>query len=119
MSAVALTQAVDAMAETAEDTSSQIARRPAPARMPVWKNRCRAASRCSMYLDAADLLPYEKVGKLELGPKLFPKAGLRRLFALVDDYTEYGNGSIYEVTYQLYHAVSSVWAAGGTASSCS
>ena len=38
------------------------------------------------------------------GPKLFPKkqdCGV--YFALVDDYTEYGNGSVFEVTYQLYH----------------
>ena len=54
--------------------------------------------------DAADLLPYEKWEKLEARAEaISQKQDCGVYFALVDDYTEFGNGSIYEVTYQLYH----------------
>lgn len=104
MSAVALTQAVDAMAETAEDyilTNCP----PAGSGEDVGVEKPVQGSVTMQYVfDAADLLPYEKWEKLEARAEaISQKQDCGVYFALVDDYTEFGNGSIYEVTYQLYH----------------
>ena len=104
MSAVALTQAVDAMAETAEDyilTNCP----PAGSGEDVGVEKPVQGSVTMQYVfDAADLLPYEKWEKLEARAEaISQKQDCGVYFALVDDYTEYGNGSVFEVTYQLYH----------------
>ena len=70
--------------------------------------------------DVAGLLPYEKWEKLEARAEIISqKQDCGVYFVLVNDYTEYGNGSVFEVTYQLYHSNQSVWAARGMESSCS
>lgn len=54
--------------------------------------------------DVSDLLTYEEWEKLESRARDISKrqhCGI--YFALVDDYTDYGEGGVYEVTYQLYH----------------
>ena len=104
MSAVALTQAVDAMAETAEDyilTNCP----PAGSGEDVGVEEPVQGSVTMQYVfDVADLLPYEKWEKLEARAEaISQKQDCGVYFALVDDYTEYGNGSVFEVTYQLYH----------------
>lgn len=104
MSAVALTQAVDAMAETAEDyilTNCP----PAGSGEDVGVEEPVQGSVTMQYVfDVADLLPYEKWEKLEARAEaISQKQDCGVYFALVDDYTKYGNGSVFEVTYQLYH----------------
>ena len=83
MSAVALTQAVTPWRKRRRITSSQIARRPAPARMSAWKNRCRAASRCSMYLMLQTFFPMRSGKSWRLGPKLFPKSRIAAFILLL------------------------------------
>ena len=102
MSAVALTQAVDAMAETAEDYIRTNCP-PAGSGEDVGVEEPVQGSVTMQYVfDVADLLPYEKWEKLEARAEaISQKQDCGVYFALVDDYTEFGNGSIYEVTYQL------------------
>ena len=105
MSAVALTQAVDAMAETAEDyilTNCP----PVGSGEDVDVGEPAQDSVTMQYVfDVADLLPYEKWKKLEdQAESISQKQDCGVYFALVNDYKKYGNGSVYEVTYQLYHS---------------
>ena len=54
--------------------------------------------------DISDLLTYEEWEDLETrAADISNRQHCGVYFALVDDFTDYGDGSVYEVTYQLYH----------------
>ena len=104
MSAVALTQAVDAMAETAEDYIRTNCPPAGSGEDAGVEEPVQGSVTMQYVFDVADLLPYEKWEKLEARAEaISQKQDCGVYFALVDDYTEYGNGSVFEVTYQLYH----------------
>ena len=104
MSAVALTQAVDAMAETAEDYIRTNCPPAGSGEDAGLEEPVQGSVTMQYVFDVADLLPYEKWENLEARAEaISQKQDCGVYFALVDDYTEFGNGSIYEVTYQLYH----------------
>lgn len=104
MSAVALTQAVDAMAETAEDYILTNCPPAGSGEDAGLEEPVQGSVTMQYVFDVADLLPYEKWENLEARAEaISQKQDCGVYFALVDDYTEFGNGSIYEVTYQLYH----------------
>ena len=104
MSAVALTQAVDAMAETAEEYIRTNCPPAGSGEDAGVEEPVQGSVTMQYVFDAADLLPYEKWEKLEARAEaISQKQDCGVYFALVDDYTEYGNGSVFEVTYQLYH----------------
>ena len=118
MSAVALTQAVDAMAETAEEYILTNCPPTGSGEDADVEEPVPDSITMQYVFDVAGLLPYEKWEKLEARAEIISqKQDCGVYFVLVNDYTEYGNGSVFEVTYQLYH--SSVWAARGMESSCS
>lgn len=104
MSAVALTQAVDAMAETAEDYIRTNCPPAGSGEDAGVEEPVQGSVTMQYVFDVADLLPYEKWENLEARAEaISQKQDCGVYFALVDDYTEYGNGSVFEVTYQLYH----------------
>lgn len=104
MSAVALTQAVDAMAETAEDYILTNCPPAGSGEDAGLEEPVQGSVTMQYVFDVADLLPYEKWENLEARAEaISQKQDCGVYFALVDDYTEYGNGSVFEVTYQLYH----------------
>ena len=104
MSAVALTQAVDAMAETVEDYILTNCPPAGSGEDAGVEEPVQGSVTMQYVFDVADLLPYEKWEKLEARAEaISQKQDCGVYFALVDDYTEYGNGSVFEVTYQLYH----------------
>lgn len=103
MSATALTQAVDAMAEAAKDyvltncPPSQGAPEETEAPEPDMID-------VEHIFDDMDVLSYEQWEKLESqAADISQRQQCGIYFALVDDYTLYGDGSVYQVTYQLYH----------------
>lgn len=118
MSAVALTQAVDAMAEAAEDyiltncpPDAPGAEVPEEAEEPEQSGteESQAPEESSVDMeyvfDVSDLLSYEEWDELESRAAAISEhqhCGV--YFALVDDYRDYGDGDVYEVTYQLYHS---------------
>ena len=54
--------------------------------------------------DISDLLTFEEWEELETrAADISSRQHCGVYFALVDDYTDYGDGGVYEVTYQLYH----------------
>ena len=115
MSAVALTQAVEAMAEAATDyiltncppdgsggdtgaktPETQPETDPGPAE--------DAGGAMEYVFDLSGLLTYQQWEELEYRAESISqhqRCGV--YFAMVDDYTDYGDGGVYEVTYQLYH----------------
>lgn len=107
MSATALTQAVDAMAEAATDyilTNCP----PEYAAENIDTAEENTADQNSVEMkyvfDVSDLLPFEQWEELENRAETISKrqnCGI--YFALVDDFTDYGYGDIYEVTYTIYH----------------
>lgn len=109
MSAVALTQAVEDMAQAAEDyiltncppdTSD-----PKTPETPETPEATQSGSVSMQYVfDISDLLTYEEWEELETrAADISSRQHCGVYFALVDDYTDYGDGGVYEVTYQLYH----------------
>lgn len=107
MSATALTQAVDAMAEAATDyilTNCP----PEYAAENIDTAEENTADQNSVEMkyvfDVSDLLSFEQWEELESRAETISKrqnCGI--YFALVDDFTDYGYGDIYEVTYTIYH----------------
>lgn len=118
MSAVALTQAVDAMAEAAEDyiltncpPDAPGAEAPEEAEEPEQSGteESQAPEESSVDMeyvfDVSDLLSYEEWDELESrAAAISERQHCGVYFALVDDYRDYGDGDVYEVTYQLYHS---------------
>ena len=130
MSATALTQAVDAMAEAAEEyilanCPPEAAAEPEPPEMPEEPETPEVPETAEVpetpeipaepepaepesvpmehIFDFSDLLPYADWEELETRARDITNG--RRCgvyFVLIDDYTDYGD-DVYEVTYQLYH----------------
>lgn len=109
MSAVALTQAVQDMAEAAEvyiltncPSDNPVAETP---ETPAAPEESEPSSVGMQYVfDISDLLTYEEWEDLEArAADISNRQHCGVYFALVDDFTDYGDGSVYEVTYQLYH----------------
>ena len=109
MSAVALTQAVDAMAQAAEDyiltNCPPDASGPDIPETPETPEASQPDSVSMQYVfDISDLLTFEEWEELETrAADISSRQHCGVYFALVDDYTDYGDGGVYEVTYQLYH----------------
>lgn len=116
MSAVALTQAVDAMAQAAEDyIVTNCPPESAGAGTPATPPSASEASEPSetsesdsvgmqYVFDISNLLTYEEWEKLETwAADISDRQNCGVYFAIVDDYTDYGDGDVYEVIYQLYH----------------
>lgn len=113
MSAVALTQAVDAMTQAAEDyiltncppDASGTGTPETPPEAPNPPEVSEPDSVSMQYVfDISDLLTYEEWEELEdWAADISNRQHCGVYFALVDDYTDYGDGGVYEVTYQLYH----------------
>lgn len=107
MSATALTQAVDAMAEAATDyiLTNCPPEYSAENIDTAEENTADQNSVEMKYVfDVSDLLSFEQWEELESRAETISKrqnCGL--YFALVDDFTDYGYGDIYEVTYTIYH----------------
>ena len=112
MSAVALTQAVYDMAQAAEDyiltncpPDSSVPETPETPTVPEAPETSEPSSVSMQYVfDISDLLTYEEWEELETrAADISNRQHCGVYFALVDDFTDYGDGSVYEVTYQLYH----------------
>ena len=116
MSAVALTQAVDAMAETAEDyiltncppdsSILETSETPEMSEIPEAPETVEQGDGTDVkhILDTSNLLSHEEWEELESRAEdISNRQHCGIYFAMVDDYTEYRDGSVFEVTYQLYH----------------
>ena len=109
MSAVALTQAVESMAQAAEDyiltncpPDSSVPETPETPDVPAASQPDSVGMQ--YVFDISDLLTYAEWEELETRvADISSRRHCGVYFALVDDYTDYGDGSVYEVTYQLYH----------------
>ena len=103
MSAVALTQAVDAMAEAAENYILTNCPTDNP-NLEIPDMTEQSGIDMQYVFDISDLLAYEEWEELEFrAAEISSRQHCGVYFALVDDYTEYGEGDVFEVTYQLYH----------------
>lgn len=107
MSATALTQAVDAMAEAAMDyiLTNCPPEYSAENIDTAEENTADQNSVEMKYVfDVSDLLSFEQWEELESrAAALSQKHHCGIYFALVDDFTDYGSGDVYETTYQIYH----------------
>lgn len=106
MSAVALTQAVDAMAVAAEEYILTNCPPDAPGTQVPEESELPEQSGVDMeyIFDVSDLLSYEEWDELESRAAAISNSRHCGVyFALVDDYRDYGDGDVYEVTSQLYH----------------
>lgn len=109
MSAVALTQAVEAMAQAAEDyiltNCPPDNSDPETSDAPETSEESESGSVSMQYVyDISNLLPYDEWEELEnRAADISNRQHCGVYFALVDDYTDYGGGDVYRVTYQLYH----------------
>ena len=112
MSATALTQAVYDMAQAAEDyiltncpPDSSVSETPETPTVPEAPETSEPSSVSMQYVfDISDLLTYEEWEELESrAADISNRQQCSVYFALVDDYTDYGDGGVYEVTYRLYH----------------
>lgn len=121
MSAVALTQAVEDMAQAAEDyiltncppdtpspetvETPEVPEKPKIPQTPEVPETPEQSSVGMEYVfDISNLLTYEEWEELEArAADISNRQHCGVYFALVDDFTDYGDGSVYEVTYQLYH----------------
>ena len=106
MSATALTQAVEAMADAASDYIANYQPNENIKNISVEENEITEQNSASMQyvLDISDLLSYKDWEELEQRAEEISKnhnCGI--YFALVDDYTLYGDGDIYDVTTQFYN----------------
>lgn len=123
-SAIALTRAISAMNEvvldyflnegngiaSGRDTDMEAVEMPVTeeAETTEASGEMQAAEQDSVEMgyvfDVANLLSYEEWEELENRAKELSRihnCGI--YFMLLDDYTLYGNGSVYETTYQIYH----------------
>ena len=106
MSATALSQAVDAMAESVEnyflaDNSPDVTGNDAEAQAPE-----QTGADMNYIFDHSDQLSFEEWAELEAqASDISQRHGCGVYVAFVDDFTEYGGGNdVYKTTYQLYHA---------------
>ena len=106
MSATALSQAVDAMAESVvdylqADASPDVTGGDAEAQTPE-----QTGADMNYIFDLSDQLSFEEWAELEArASDISQRHGCGVYVAFVDDFTEYGGGNdVYKTTYQLYHA---------------
>ena len=107
-----MAQAVYDMAQAAEDyiltncpPDSPVPETPETPTVPETPEVSEPDSVSMQYVfDISDLLTYEEWEELETrAADISNRQHCGVYFALVDDFTDYGDGSVYEVTYQLYH----------------
>ena len=106
MSATALSQAVDAMAESVENylqagASPDVTGGDAEAQTPE-----QTGADMNYIFDLSDQLSFEEWAELEArASDISQRHNCGVYVAFVDDFTEYGGGNdVYKTTYQLYHA---------------
>lgn len=108
MSATALTQAVDAMAEAAEEyiLTNGLAEDYGEENPAEEESEAPESNSVDMeyVFDISGLLTYEEWQKLEAqAADLSQRHSCGIYFAIVDDYSEYGDGGVFETACQLYH----------------
>ena len=105
MSATALSQAVDAMAESVEDylqagASPDVTGGDAEAQTPE-----QTGADMNYISDLSDQLSFEEWAELEArASDISQRHNCGVYVAFVDDFTEYGGGTMFTTIYQLYHA---------------
>ena len=106
MSATALSQAVDAMAESVENYIRANAVTDVAGETAESQTQEPTGADMNYIFDLSDQLSYEEWAELEArASDISQRHGCGVYAAFVDDFTEYGGGdSVYKTTYQLYHA---------------
>lgn len=106
MSATALSQAVDAMAESVENYIRANAVPDDPGENTESQTQEPTDADMNYIFDLSDQLSYEEWAELEArASDISQRHGCGVYAAFVDDFTEYGGGNdVYKTTYQLYHA---------------
>ena len=106
MSATALSQAVDAMAESVEDYLQAGASPDVTGGDAEAQTSEQTGADMNYIFDLSDQLSFEEWAELEArASDISQRHGCGVYVAFVDDFTEYGGGdSVYKTTYQLYHA---------------
>ena len=106
MSATALSQAVDAMAESVENYIRANAVPDVTGENTESQTQEPTDADMNYIFDLSDQLSYEEWAELEArASDISQRHGCGVYAAFVDDFTEYGGGNdVYKTTYQLYHA---------------
>ena len=106
MSATALSQAVDAMAESVENYIRANAVTDVAGETAESQTQEPTGADMNYIFDLSDQLSYEEWAELEArAADISQRHGCGVYAAVVDDFTEYGGGNdVYKTTYQLYHA---------------
>lgn len=106
MSATALSQAVDAMAESVENYIRANAVTDVAGETAESQTQEPTGADMNYIFDLSDQLSYEEWAELEArAADISQRHGCGVYAAFVDDFTEYGGGNdVYKTTYQLYHA---------------
>ena len=106
MSATALSQAVDAMAESVENYIRANAVTDVAGETAESQTQEPTGADRNYIFDLSDQLSYEEWAELEArASDISQRHGCGVYAAFVDDFTEYGGGNdVYKTTYQLYHA---------------
>ena len=106
MSATALSQAVDAMAESVENYIRANAVTDVAGETAESQTQEPTGADMNYIFDLSDQLSYEEWAELEArASDISQRHGCGVYAAFVDDFTEYGGGNdVYRTTYQLYHA---------------
>ena len=106
MSATALSQAVDAMAESVENYIRANAVTDVAGETTEAQTQEPTGADMNYIFDLSDQLSYEEWTELEArAADISQRHGCGVYAAFVDDFTEYGGGNdVYKTTYQLYHA---------------
>ena len=106
VSATALSQAVDAMAESVENYIRANAVPDVTGETAESQTQEPTAADMNYIFDLSDQLSYEEWAELEArASDISQRHGCGVYAAFVDDFTEYGGGNdVYKTTYQLYHA---------------
>lgn len=107
MSAIALTQAVEAMAESSSEyILTNCPPNTSGENIAVEDGEVSEQNSVEMQyvFDISDILSFDEWEELEYRAKALSQlhnCGI--YFVLVDDYTEYGNEHVYNATYEFYH----------------
>ena len=106
MSATALSQAVDAMAESVENYIRANAVTDVAGETAESQTQEPTGADMNYIFDLSDQLSFEEWAELEArASDISQRHGCGVYAAFVDDFTEYGGGNdVYKTTYQLYHA---------------
>lgn len=106
VSATALSQAVDAMAESVENYIRANAVPDVTGETAESQTQEPTDADMNYIFDLSDQLSYEEWVELEArASDISQRHGCGVYAAFVDDFTEYGGGNdVYKTTYQLYHA---------------